>query len=306
MQRKAAARERKSDLSLVSPSVPGVAIRVRIPHSIYQGVLKMAAIKVFQFGFFGSFQCRLATDPDPTDAALRVDGWTFDLGEVGFDRIIRLSSPKSLRSGLYPHPWADTKVIGIQTDTGAGLKPVAAGDPFMGQFISFGSDVKFDSKAGGGASKEALINFEFSAGKMFKATAPGPPRITTTVPNVAESALFDSVKKTFASGLPAGSARKKSYDDRGGAWTAFYQMMGRVDDAKLNPPSITALSGSLKDVAAQMASKPPASKGTWVIHIDFYHWDGDTLCGDCNGWVTGSFEPKKKVEEALFVPHLGW
>ncbi|HEV3202376.1 MAG TPA: hypothetical protein VGZ73_30980 [Bryobacteraceae bacterium] len=246
----------------------------------------MAAIKVFQFGFFGSFQCRLATDPDPTASLRQSTGWTYDLGEAGFDRIIHLSSPVSLRSGLVGHPWADTKVIGIQTDTGSGLKPVASGDPFMGKVISFGS-AKFDSKAGGGASREALIGFEFSAGTMFKATAPAPPQINTTVPNQAEQSRFVSDKTAFGSGLPTGP-RADSYARSAGAWAAFYTMMGTVDDAALDPPTITASSGSLKDVAAQMASKP-TGKGRWVIHIDFYHFDGDTLCGDCNGWLTGYF-----------------
>jgi hypothetical protein len=250
----------------------------------------MAAIKVFQFGFFGSFQCRLATDPDPTGAFQRVGGWTYDLGEpAGFDRIIRLSSPKNLRTGLVDHPWADTNVIGIQTDTGTGLKPVAGPDPFMGQMVSFGTNVKFDSAAGRGASREALINFELSVGPVFKATVSTWPQITTTAPNVSEQANYIAKKKGVLAGLPAGD-RKNSYATTGpDVWQAFYGMMGTVDDAKLDPPTITASSGCLKDVATRMASKPPGTKGKWVIHIDFYHFDGDTLCGDCNGWVTAQF-----------------
>jgi hypothetical protein len=273
---------------------PGISVRLGgrnlcpVTHRSREEYREMAAIKVFQFGFFGSFQCRLATDPDPTGSARQSTGWTYDLGEVPFDRVIRLSAPVRLRSGLYGRPWSDTKVIGIQTDTGAGLKPVSPSDPFMSQVVSFGKIVMFDSAAGGGASKEALINFEFSAGTMFKATAPTAPSINTTNPNVAEGPGFDAAKTAFRAALPTPSARRASYSSQG-AWTAFYQLMGTVDDAALNPPTISAASGALKDVATQMASKPPASKGRWVIHIDFYHFDGDTLCGDCNGWLTGYF-----------------
>src|SRR3712207_1058344 len=41
--------------------------------------------------FEGWFECRLATDPDPTDEPRGVSGWTFAVaGEPDLDRIIRL------------------------------------------------------------------------------------------------------------------------------------------------------------------------------------------------------------------------
>jgi hypothetical protein len=78
-----------------------------------------------KFEFNGSFQCRLSTDPAPATASPKNPatdpGWTFAYGETKFDRIIRLSSPVSLRSALVD-PWQDTKVSKVWIDTGSGLR----------------------------------------------------------------------------------------------------------------------------------------------------------------------------------------
>ena len=51
--------------------------------------------------FEGWFQCRLATDPDPTDELIGVTGPTFIVaGEPYLDRIIRLQNPVAPR---FPH-----------------------------------------------------------------------------------------------------------------------------------------------------------------------------------------------------------
>lgn len=53
--------------------------------------------------FAGWFQCRLATDPDPTDEPRGVSGFTFALaGEPDFDRIIRFHQPVAPRSYAPP------------------------------------------------------------------------------------------------------------------------------------------------------------------------------------------------------------
>jgi hypothetical protein len=49
--------------------------------------------------FEGWFQCRLATDPDPSDELRGVSGWTLAVaGEEDLDRVIRLQEPVSRRS----------------------------------------------------------------------------------------------------------------------------------------------------------------------------------------------------------------
>ena len=49
--------------------------------------------------FEGCFQCRLATNPDPTDELRGVSGYTFALaGEPDLDRVIRFQDPAAPRS----------------------------------------------------------------------------------------------------------------------------------------------------------------------------------------------------------------
>ena len=51
--------------------------------------------------FQGCFQCRLATDPDPTDEKRGISGPTFAApGEADLDRVIRLSGAVNLRLPL--------------------------------------------------------------------------------------------------------------------------------------------------------------------------------------------------------------
>ena len=54
---------------------------------------------MFFINFAGFFQCRLATDPDPTDEKRGVSGYSFALaGEPDLDRVIRLHNPVAPRS----------------------------------------------------------------------------------------------------------------------------------------------------------------------------------------------------------------
>jgi len=60
---------------------------------------------MFFINFAGFFQCRLPTDPDPTDEKRGVSGYTFALaGEEDLDRIIRLHNPVNLRSHAPKNP----------------------------------------------------------------------------------------------------------------------------------------------------------------------------------------------------------
>lgn len=76
--------------------------------------------------FQGWWQCRFATDPDPTDDPRGVSGPTFTVaGEPDFDRVIRLQDPVAPR---YPH---ETD-IGV-TVTGATIDGQPLGDhPLLG------------------------------------------------------------------------------------------------------------------------------------------------------------------------------
>lgn len=64
--------------------------------------------------FEGWFQCRLPTNPDPTDEPRGVSGSTWALaGEPDFDRVIRLSDPVALRSHAPP---VGVRIVGVRID----------------------------------------------------------------------------------------------------------------------------------------------------------------------------------------------
>ena len=126
-----------------------------------------------KINFAGSFQCRLATDPDDTGSSPTVPrdggvgvlgrGWTFAYNEFSFDRVIRLSNPVQLRSALVDH-WEDTRVTKIEAASNE-QSPLTQvdGDHLLGMTVSLGS-AKFDAKKGGGMGYEVLIDFDFSIG----------------------------------------------------------------------------------------------------------------------------------------------
>jgi hypothetical protein len=80
--------------------------------------------------FEGWFQCRMATDPDPTDEPHGVSGPTFTVaGEPPFDRLIRLQDPICPR---YPHTDdIGVDVVRIEVDGSA-----VADHPLLGAAVS--------------------------------------------------------------------------------------------------------------------------------------------------------------------------
>jgi hypothetical protein len=89
--------------------------------------------------FAGWFQCRLATDPDPTDDPRGVSGFTFALaGEPDFDRVIRFHHPVAPRSH------------GPQVGVFVTLVSVAGHEvpkhPLLGASVDLLGDAKFESR----------------------------------------------------------------------------------------------------------------------------------------------------------------
>jgi hypothetical protein len=141
-----------------------------------------------KISFAGSFQCRLATDPDDTDSSPNEPtktpgdlnalgrGWTFAYHEPApgadddddtekkpsLDRVIRLSNPWWLRN-LLVDPWEDTKVtlVEVSRSLAPGMSPAPdklsddlmlvpfQNDPLVGKVVSLGQ-AKFASLHPGG------------------------------------------------------------------------------------------------------------------------------------------------------------
>jgi hypothetical protein len=120
--------------------------------------------------FKGVFQCRLATDSDPSDHPRGKDGWTFaHTGEPDFDRIIRFNNPVS------PRPCAD-KVEVLVTKVIMDGSEVA--DSLMGKQVNLGPNSFFDG-AFNSPGTEPIANFEFNIGnpdRYVKGESTTPPK----------------------------------------------------------------------------------------------------------------------------------
>lgn len=95
-----------------------------------------------QLSFSGWFQCRLATDPDPTDEPRGVSGSTFALpGEPDLDRIIRTQP-----AGTTPRPLGPA--IGVTVNGLVIDEAAAAGHPLQGAAVTLLSDPVFEGRNG--------------------------------------------------------------------------------------------------------------------------------------------------------------
>lgn len=91
--------------------------------------------------FQGWFECRLATDPDPTDELRGVSGYTRCLpGEPDFDRIIRCHNPKVNRS--------HTPMVGVYVTKIISKNTVLNKHPLIGAKFNLENEPKFNGYGG--------------------------------------------------------------------------------------------------------------------------------------------------------------
>lgn len=97
---------------------------------------------MLQLNFSGWFQCRLATDPDPTDEPRGVTGWTYALaGEPDLDRVIR-TQPE----GTTIRPFGPT--IGVKVES-VNIGGIAANPhPLRGAKLLLMSNAAFEGRNG--------------------------------------------------------------------------------------------------------------------------------------------------------------
>lgn len=142
--------------------------------------------------FRGTFQCRLATDPDAFD-----DPWGHDSSfgmyavqgpdpghpdEPPLDRIIRFSNPVATRPFC---PTVGVRVTAIEAQVGGAAVRFEAGDPLLGQPVVLGPECVFDGRNRQFAPDgfEPIANFRLSIADVFTgASAPALPRATPDDP----------------------------------------------------------------------------------------------------------------------------
>ncbi len=91
--------------------------------------------------FAGWFQCRLATDPDPTDEPRGVDGYVHAVaGEPDLDRIIRLQPSSGVIQRSYC-PLIGVKVVSVYVD-----QHRIDDHPLIGALVDFLDEPKFEGR----------------------------------------------------------------------------------------------------------------------------------------------------------------
>lgn len=100
-------------------------------------------MSVITLNFEGYIQCRLATDPDPTDERRGVSGYTFALpGEPDLDWTIYTQPGK----GVVTRVGVD-RPIGVKVTSGyCGTQPIVSGHPLYGATVNLESNPRFEER----------------------------------------------------------------------------------------------------------------------------------------------------------------
>jgi len=250
--------------------------------------------------FAGSFQCRLATDPAPTNAT-RADpnksnsGWTFDYQEDPFDRIIRFQSPIQLRSALVD-PFIPVMVTTVEVQPHSFVPGLdlpfqsIRKSPLLGAPVNFGEEAKFDTNAGGGITFEAVTGCKLTVGTFFTATPNTNPKLTGLTRN--DDAVLEYMTTKPAAIVAANSMgnivppRQEVLLDS--FRTDFYAKAFGYEER--SAPCLTAIEFTA-DTPLEVVNFMRLFNWDWVLGLTFHRFDGDTLTGRFEGTLTGSPSP---------------
>lgn len=265
----------------------------------------MAVFSQIRFTFAGSFQCRLATERDPTNSSRsdpfgdislpKSEGWTFAYNEQSFDRIIRFQNPVQLRSALVD-PFVPVQVTKIEVQpqsffTGIELPwQIVPADPLLGLPVSLGDQTMFDSVAGGGAGFEAILNCRVNFGDLLSIT----PVTSPILKGVERNPDWEN---EYRLRKPLVLAPLMPFMDL----TRFKVLTFNPSFPGL-PQFVEFYAGafSMKDeirpVSAIIDFSPAGATGlmatmilgwSWTLNMAFTRFDGDTLVGHVEGNLWG-------------------
>jgi hypothetical protein len=263
--------------------------------------------------FEGWFQCRMATDPDPTDEPRGVSGTAFALvTEPNFDRVIRFQNPVAAR---VPGPDVGVRVTSVDLD---GTSQVE--HPLVGAQVSLVGPAQFIEQNGAVvAANTAFIDplhfliatasgISMSRAALWDLADPsltyfGRSRVILQARQVKKLEInVDEVKSASGVGDPrafvaervrqldALLATETDEDIRAGLqqrldalarkdWQTerlYLLLAGRASyDVDLNGPAVVDGGYSLAD--------PPDTESVWRAAFWMGAWDNDALCGYVKG-----------------------
>jgi hypothetical protein len=178
--------------------------------------------------FRGSFQCRLATDPDSFD-----DQWGHNSSfgmfavrgpdpanpdEPPLDRIVRFHDAVALRPFCDP---IGVAVTDVEAQVGGSVTHFSAGDELIGEPVRLGPDCKFDGRNRTFAPDgfEPIADFRLEIGTVFSgASAPAVPRPTSSDPPGSTAPYADGIR--LPDGDPSAAA-PADFGIRAATWAEY-------------------------------------------------------------------------------------
>lgn len=231
--------------------------------------------------FEGWAQCRLATDPDPTDEPRGVGGWTFAVaGEPDLDRIIRFQPEGATHRRFCPDVGVTVRAVGRD---GAAV----AGSPLVGARVALLDDPVFDGRNGLSHEDqlEPIVPFHIRVEKdgavLDRRHDDGTGNPVVTLP-VARAAQVRAALQNATGATEQAALRKR------------LEQLGRDDPRDITTgalgfalPYTISLAGSpgaVEDPNGVLGAIDP--QAPWAVQMIVGIYDSDALCTYIDGQIS--------------------
>ncbi|HWU89611.1 MAG TPA: hypothetical protein VN253_20255 [Kofleriaceae bacterium] len=261
--------------------------------------------------FSGWFECRLSTDPDPTDEPRGVSGWTYAVvGEPDFDRVIRTMPAEAVKRR--PGQSIGVTVRRVELDGKEDVSHVLRGAPFV---LLDGASFEGRNTLANPATEEPIFPFHLLIEKEgvrlrreYRDLQTGELRIQRAAgvlfdpAALAESGVGDP--DTFVA-RRIGAIEALLGDPRAGLTStqriALEARRGQLQRRGNGPVPLPfgmkyhyVLEGPWVEVRdPQRKLKATVDLGPWIIDLWLGCWDADALCGYLKGTLIAPSTPNE-------------
>lgn len=255
--------------------------------------------------FAGWFQCRLATDPDPTDESRGVSGYAASIaGEPDLDRIVRFHAPVAPRSHC---PTVGVRVANVFRNGAA-----VSGDPLLGARVELMGEPKFEGRNGiiAEAGFEPIVPFHLrvASGRMsldrphLDQEEPPYTELQASGINSAPGAIAEAtgiwdIRATWSARLQA-LQQDLANSTKPESRAALAQRMETLSNARLTRFFAARMQYALALQGAASVSDPDGLLGgtvdtaaSWPVELWCGAWDPDALCGFVQGFLGVPMSP---------------
>jgi hypothetical protein len=271
---------------------------------------------VIALRFSGHFECRLPTDPDPTDEPRGVSGSVWAVaGEPDLDRVIRFQKPRVQRKYAPP--------VGVYVREVVVNGTVTPDHPLTGAPVDLVGNPRFEGRNGivAVSGTEPIVPFTIrvaARGIVLERDSGVSQLPYTDLQGVQISQSGSTVASATGDWDFASSLRRRRHQleaDRDAARDDLSRAAfgARAECLRQNGHFLTILHGvrlvyafalsgkSNVSHASRRFTSPPTTAKPWLIEFWLGGWDGDAMTGFVDGWLT---IPEYEVEQLGAVQRL--